>query len=497
MELRGARPATLLPSPGGETPEQGVRQVARNVLALLLAYGLPKVFSAAGVVVAARVLGAADFGAYGTAAAYAVILSVVSTLGMMPLLIREIAREPARAPGLMRWAHRVKTVANAVMLLILWAGAAWILEYGDAVVAAALLLGLSYALGAYGENLAAWYKARERMEVWTQASALNGFVTGALGIVLVVATSSVVWFCVAPVSGQAAALAWLLYRAPAELRAPRGGAGTSASLVRALLPFAAAFLALTVYYKVDLLLLAHWRSAAEVGIYAAAYKFVDFLHALVLVGAVAVYPRLSRWAPEGARRERWAGTRVTELALLVAVPVAGALWLARSPAIGVLFGGAYSDSVSVLGLLALAVPALTVNLLAAYVLGAAERMDRVALLYGAGIVLNVGLNAWLIPRLGARGAGLAMLGSEWILAGGFLFALHHQASAFPGARSLAGAGGAALVCGLAALLPDTGLALGRLGVAGGGIVALYTLMRVVPRRELRILRAALLPGTER
>src|SRR5690606_39252000 len=90
--------------------------------------------------------------------------------------------------------------------------------------------------------------------------------------------------------GRAAAraLAWLLARLPAEAR--RGGrveAVEALRLVRALAPFAAAFVALTVYYKVDVLLLARWRDAAEVGLYAAAYKFVDVAHALALVAAGA------------------------------------------------------------------------------------------------------------------------------------------------------------------------------------------------------------------
>ncbi len=321
------------------SPAEGLRRVFLNALSLLFAYGLPKVLTLGAVVVAARVLGTGEFGAYGTAAALSVILSIVSTLGMMPLLIRDIAREPERAPELVRSAHLLKTIANGVMLVVLVVIAKWLLGYSDQVVATALLLGVSYAIGSYAENMSAYFQAMERMHVWMQASAAFGLVTGALGAALVWTTSSMVWFAVAPIAGQAVALFWLLRQAPASVR--RGGPATWSvvkTLAVEMMPFGAAFVALTIYYKVDVLLLAELRSAVDVGVYTAAYKFWDVAQALSLVGIAAVYPRLSRIAPRNGTGERWAGTRVTELMLLAVVPACALLWLLRGPLIETLYG---------------------------------------------------------------------------------------------------------------------------------------------------------------
>src|SRR5690606_12756623 len=355
--------AVAQPGAAGAAVAAGVRRVPHNAAALLLAYVLPRLFTLGSVVVAARVLGAADFGAYSTAAAFAVLLSIVATLGMTPLLVREIAQAPGRAPALLAAAHAVKTASNVLMLALLFVLARYVLAYPTPVVAASLLLGISYAVGAYVENLAAWFQAVERMHVWTQASAAFGLVTGGLGLLLVLWTRSLAWFCAAPGAGQLAALAWLLARLPAE--ASRGGrveAVGALRLVRALAPFAAAFVALTVYYKVDVLLLARWRDAAEVGLYAAAYKFVDVAHALALVAAGAVYPRLSRAAVAAAAESGGAGSdartgrggrassslprtaaRLSEWTLLATVPAAGVVFLLRAPLTVAIYGAAYAD----------------------------------------------------------------------------------------------------------------------------------------------------------
>ena len=149
---------------GAPASPAGPRGVLRNAGFLLLAYLFPRILTFAATVLAARVLGTARFGDYATAAALAVVLSVIATLGMMPLLIREIARDPVRAPALLGTAHRVKTLANAGMLVALFL-ATRLLGYSPAVTTAALLLGLGYAIGAYGENLAAYFQGIERMEV--------------------------------------------------------------------------------------------------------------------------------------------------------------------------------------------------------------------------------------------------------------------------------------------------------------------------------------------
>ena len=187
-----------------------------------------------------------------------------------------------------------------------------------------------------------------------------------------------------------------------------------------LAPFAVSFVVLTVYAKLDVLLLAHWWPASEVGLYTAAYKFVDITRALATVGAAAVYPRLSRAGAAQGDDVRLAGARLLELALLVAVPVAALLWTLRAPVVGLAFGAAYTGSVPVLALLAAVLPALAANVVALYVLAAARAMRWVALLYGATLAINLGLNLWFIPVRGAEGAALAMLLSEWGLAVGAL-----------------------------------------------------------------------------
>lgn len=423
-----------------------LRSVLRNALALLGAYALPRVLTFASIVVAARVLGAEQFGQYGAAASFAVILSVFASLGMTPLLTRDLARRPERATDLLRAAHVVKTVSGIVMLSLLYAVASYVLNFPPDVRTASLLLGVSYAIASYAENYSAYYQAVERMQVWTTASALFGLVTGVCGALLALRTRSVVWFSLAPVGGQLAALLYLRSRLPAAARRTAGSRVRElAPLLRDLAPFVAAFTALTIYYKVDVLVLNELGSRVQVGYYTAAYKFVDIVHALTIVATAAVYPRLARRSAAGIDG-RWAGTRLVELVVLGVVPVAGMLWLARSAIINTLFGGEFAPAAPAIAFLAPALPALAVNIVAGYMLGLRGRMLYVAAAYAGAVVLNVGLNLGLAPQFGASGVAAAKLISETLLAGGLLIVLHHAAAAAPGRRTVVAGLAVALCC---------------------------------------------------
>ena len=468
-----------------------VRRTAANAASLVAAYVIGRGLAFVAVVVAARAVGAEAFGTYGAAAALAVVLSLVSTLGMVPLLVREMARAPEDASRWLAASDRVKHGSNLLMMTGLALVGGPLFGWSSQALGSALLLGAGYALGSYVENRLAWSRAVERMTLVTSTTAIFGLVTGTLGVVVIWATGSVLAFCAAPVVGQAAALAWAGGQVPARVRGGKVVAGDVSRLVRAVGPFAAAFVALTMFYKVDVLVLDRLRSREDVGLYSAAYRFVDLAHALTLAGVGAVYPALVRHTERGGGAPGRIGGRAGELALLVSAPAAAALWLARRSAMVGLFGSDFAAAVPTLAALAPAIPPLAFNLYAGHLFGAAGRMRWMAALYGMATVLKLGLDVWLIPTYGALGAGLAALVAEVGLATGFWVALGHVLGAAPGFRSL---GALAMVGGITwgvSFLPDPSGGTLRVGALILCTLAVYRTAGVIPAEEWASLRGAM------
>ncbi len=466
----------------------GLRRVLLNGGALLGAYVLPRSLTFCAALVAARLLGPAQFGAYVTAASFAMILSILATLGMQPLLVRELARAPNRAATILNAAHLIKLVAACVMIGTTFLIARYVFDYPSAVVQAAVLLAIGHACAAFGENLGAWFQADERMHIWLEANVWFGLVSGLLGIGLVVWTRSVPHFAAAFAAGQLAALLWLMRRLPRTARVWNNHALPEVrALLHAAAPFAVAFLALTIFYKVDVLLLQRLRDAGAVGVYAAGYKLVDVVHALAVVAAAAVYPRLARATTAEARA--YASRRTLELFLLAGVAGSGVLWLVRGPLTLLLFGAEYAETAALLGLLAPALVALVINILAGYLLSAADRIAPLALAYIAGCTLKLLLGLWWIPHYGAQGMALANLTAEVVLALALVAVLARASAAVPARRTVVLALLGVLLALAMATLPAAPVVSALLYVTL--VALLYGAGHALTRAEWRLLGSAL------
>jgi O-antigen/teichoic acid export membrane protein len=217
------------------------------------------------------------------------------------------------------------------------------------------------------------------------------------------------------------------------------------------------------------------------------------VQALAVVVAAAMYPRLSR-AVRGNATNAVAASRLIELTLLAGVIGGGALWLARSAAVMTVFGDGYTTAVPVTALLALAVPALAVNIVAGYVLAAAGRMRDVAVLYAGALTVKVALNVALVPANGAMGTASAMAATEIALAVCMLAILRRRAGARFSARRVL-----ALVPCFAAWAAASALRPPACGVIAAGAYTVVALTFIVisgalPRSDRALLLAAVRGG---
>jgi O-antigen/teichoic acid export membrane protein len=469
------------------TETAGLRRILSNAGSLFGAYVAPRGLTFAAALLAARLLEPAAFGAYGAAAAIAMMLSILCTLGMLPLLVRDIARSPQRGAVLVAAAVRIRIAGAGLMFVTLLLAAA-LLRFPTEVTAAALLLCAGHACWAVAESYGARIQAEERMHVWLRANLVFGAAAALLSGSAVLMTRSVPWFCAGFAAGQALAMAYLIRREPVVLAAHERIATEMRRLLRATAPFAAAFLLLTLFYKFDVPLLARLGGAHEAGIYAAAYKLVDVVHALAVVAAAAVYPRLARAGGADAAR------RTLELLLLLAVPGAGLLWLLRTPLTTLLFGAAYDGADDALLLLAPATVLLTLNIAAGYVLAVAHHVPALAIAYAAALLGKVALCVTWMPVYGPVGAAGAMLGGELIAAAALATALRGAHVPLPRGATVRLAGAATtciLLCGLIArVAPPAATAI----LMFAALTALYAMGGALSSVERATLFAALRAG---
>lgn len=172
--------------------------------------------------------------------------------------------------------------------------------------------------------------------------------------------------------------------------------------------------ATTVYFRCDIILLERLAEPAAVGYYAAAYRFLDGIVLLTAPLSVIWFRKLRMvWKEERAFWAQIGWMSTIMFAASICIVAAGTLF--SGEIVVLTFGSEYADSAHLLPWLFGALIFLLPNGILTQAAIARNRERVYAVAAGAGAVLNIGLNLFLIPELGGLGAAWATIATEVFL----------------------------------------------------------------------------------
>lgn len=386
---------------------------------LFIGTALTRLLSAGALIVIARQLGVEANGQYVSSLSFAGLTSVLFTLGLDGLMLRDGAKRREDLPKLM--------AASVVLKALL--GIVWIV----AMVAVTPLLDQSvYSIPLV--VLASIY-------IWLDAissSALSGFkaVLNNHITLLLMAGSQVVLLGVVWVSAFAfkvhdaqtfllvTAASALITTAVTVVAAIRAlGWRLDASILRGValdsMPFAVSVIFASIYGRADVTIVANTLGKTAVGIYGPA---ISLLAAFVLVPA-AVYgvmvPVLSQMYARDADSVRRALARLMFWMLLSGVALSAIVIIGARPLVHILYGAEFDGVADVLMILSGVMLLRCVNFGLASVLVAVGWQGRRVVVQGASAIINVVLNLFLVAQWGVAGAAAVYVFSELVLAIGY------------------------------------------------------------------------------
>lgn len=189
------------------------------------------------------------------------------------------------------------------------------------------------------------------------------------------------------------------------------------------LPFAATFVITTIYFKIDVPILALIKGHYETGLYVAAYKPFEALLFMPVSMLNVVFPVLAVYHRGAEGRLVWAVNKFYKALLALGCPIGVGMFMLADP---LRFIYVYPQSAGALRILALGVPLMFV---ASAFIGALNAIDRQLTFTWAALVsmvVNIGLNLAVIPAFGYLGASWATVLTELVLVamGWFLTARH-------------------------------------------------------------------------
>jgi O-antigen/teichoic acid export membrane protein len=358
----------------------------------------------------------ADMGRLFFAMALTSVVTSATELGTGRYLVREVAVRPAVALRRLGEVVALRTplIIGAFLLL---AGAVFFTRPALAPIvlpaaAAGLLNDLYYSFGAF--------LIGQRHVALRLATGLSGPLTLVLVVAFAVsrgATLPQVLLCyvvaaLVPLSAGALVIRRLF--GPIPLAGARAGAIAAA---RASLPFFLLTALGILHFKVDALLLFALATPAAVATYETGYKLFEVSRFVVRPTATVFYPVSAALAGRGD----WAGfSRTLRQLLLLAGGVGAAISLtvlvAAPLAVRLVWGSHYADTVSVLRILFLAVPALYLGFVATFLAGALHQEVAAARVLALCLAVNIALNLVASPRWGPLGAAWVTVVTETLAA---------------------------------------------------------------------------------
>lgn len=367
-----------------------------------------------------RLLGASEFGVMTAALSLGTIATAFVDLGMMQYTTREVSRVPTRAS---RFFSNFMTL-RLVNSLLAWAAAliaALLLDYrGSALVAVAFAGGYTLTLNLtnYCRGI---YRAFEDLRQEAVMLVIEKVLVIGGGIVLLTSTRLASWTLAGMAAGMTLATAvnvWWIHRRYAPVRLRLLSATFVKRSLKIMIPFGLAGLFTAIYFRIDMVMIEAYLGEIPTGQYGAAYRIHEALAMLpAMVALAAIYPRLSKLhhlenfaAFDRLVRKSLLG--LAGLGLLIAV----VLSIYASPTIQLLDPDpAYGPAVGALQILVWSFPFLCANFLLYSALIAMDHQRFTSLALGMAVVLNVGLNAFLIPVFHINGAAIATVIPELVL----------------------------------------------------------------------------------
>lgn len=361
----------------------------------------------------ARFLGPAQFGVFSYAIAFAALFGSLATLGLDSIVIRDLVRSDVQRDLCMGTAFWLKLLGSMLMLI-------------------AMLLAIRLTSNDSTTNLYIFiigsgtlFQSFEVIDFYFQSQVLSKFVSfcrltqllisSLLKLYFILAEAELIWFVLVSLIDQvilAIALYFAFRYQKTGVSLRRFDPGTAKRLLRESWPLVFSGLVVTIYMRIDQVMIKQMLGDEQVGLYSAAVRLSEGWYFVPVIITNSLFPAIVRAKKISLElynlRLRRLYTFVVWMAIAFALPMTFLSdWLVVT-----LYGEAFRA----------AGPVLMVHVWAGVfvALGVAssswfisENLQRLAFYRTfLGATINIGLNLLLIPALGLLGAAVATIISQ-------------------------------------------------------------------------------------
>lgn len=392
------------------------RDIAKNIGVQVIG----KVFTASvGLVctlLIARYLGPVGYGQYVFIFVFLSFFIVISDLGITPISVREISRDQNKTDQLignvmvMKFFIALAAIALAAIIINL-------LGYTRPITTSVYIASGMLLFSVFNATEII-FQSRLKMKYVVIAQIINGIVHLFLicFILYYLRRGRLIYFVSAAVfAGIVNSVLLFLFSRKFFRPSFRVDLKLWGNLLRESLPQGIASVLVIIYFKIDIIMLSLMRGDADVGLYGAAYKFLDLAISIPAIFMISVFPLMSKFYSESKERLKEIYEKSFYYLMLIGIPLAVCVTFLARPITLLIYGEKFVESIPALQVLIWAAAIVFASQVCGYMMVSINRQKIGMYIAGLGCLVNIGLNFILIPHFSFMGAAWATVVTETFL----------------------------------------------------------------------------------
>ena len=397
-----------------------IKRILTNSLYLFLREVFNKLTFVLLIIFIGRYLGSKNLGSFSFVIYFCQLAFLASDLGLSTLLIREIARNKNLANKYVTNFCVIRIAVGAVILLVIYMIANTIGSSKIGEVKYILLLSASsFFIMAITDVFISAFRAYEKMNYELIANVPKNLVFLSLSVWAILGNKGLGTIFSAFLLSNVIALiaSYFIYNTKIGRLHAVFDFEFCKTAVKSAVPFWLAIFFVTIYFRIDSLMLFFMKDAAAVGFYNAAYVAIDGYLVISGIIVISLFPFFSRTYESSRDYLKLAYRNSLAAIFFLFLSISILISIFAGPIMRILYGTRFDSSIPVLQILAWAGFFIAMGNLNGHLAYAINRQNVVVLTAFLGVILNIILNLILIPPLSFLGASIATIITE-----AFLFA---------------------------------------------------------------------------
>ena len=387
--------------------------ITKNVASLYIGEIISQILTFFLVIAIARYLGDAGLGKYSFVFSFVALFLILADMGLPTLITKEVAKNKALTKAHLTKTFTLKILLNIVTFFITIA-AIWFSRKDTETILLVTLAGIAM----FFYNLAGMYRAifqaYELMKYEASSRVIERFIAAGLGIFLFYRGYGIVSLFLVLIFSNIVYYFMLYILTKTKISEVSLAIDVESwkQNLKESMPFWITTVFISIYFRIDTIMLGFMKGFAVTGWYNAALKIIEVITRIPFLLIVAVFPALAKFHRLSYDKTKLLYEKSFYYMILLALPIATGLILLADRVILHIYSSEFTNSVIALQILAASLIFIFVNYLMGYLLNAIDRQKLFTLTSGITTIFNILLNVILIPKYSYIGAAVATLISE-------------------------------------------------------------------------------------